>query len=327
MAEAVWCGAGPGVETSVLTSKMDEMLQMVKAKQVQHYAFNQAKTGKESAVAAALATLGLSGFAAGELPKRWPRGWAKKSYMPFALWPADGQIYEATYSSQLVAHFHASLGAFEVPLDVKDGFQLVDVHSQTGRLNFVCTTAASTLMFSGGTDAVVVPYGALVWQLQTRVLFDWKRPSELRSVESVLVQAQLELLGSLFNSHHPALVVFTDGISFVLLQPWGRGIKYWHTFVDKPGYITANDALRLIAHHLVNISSRDPLFHHSEADARNTDLSTELAPLLAAKKELGQGEGLAQQLEVDRDVPEHECFESTSATILAWREASLSYFI
>lgn len=31
-------------------------------------------------------------------------------------------------------------------------------------------------MFSDGMDAVVVPYGALVWQLQTRVLFDWKRP-------------------------------------------------------------------------------------------------------------------------------------------------------
>ena len=248
-------------------------------------------------------------------------------WKPFARRPEFGQVSEATYTSQLVAHFRACLGAFEVPLDVKDGFQLVDVPSQTSRLNFVCTTAASTLMFSGGTDAVVIPYGAMVWQLQTRVLFDWKRPSEPQSADSVLVQAQLELLGSLFNSHHPALVVFTDGISFVLLQPWGCGIKCWHTFVDRPGYITPDDAMRLIAHHLINISSRDPLSHHLEADARNTDLSKELVPLLAAKRELGQGEGLAQQLEVHKDLPEHERFDSTSATILAWREASLSYFI
>ena len=109
-------------------------------------------------------------------------------------------------------------------------------------------------MFNGGTDAVVVPYGALVWQLQTRVLFDWKRAAELESVDSVLVQAQLELIGSLYNSNHPALVVFTDGISFVLLQPWGRGIRFWHPFVNKPGYIVADDAMRLIAHHLLNVN-------------------------------------------------------------------------
>ena len=112
-------------------------------------------------------------------------------------------------------------------------------------------------MFSGGMDAVVVPYGALVWQLQS----DWKRPSELQSVVSIFVQAQLALTGSLFKSHHPALLVITDGIRFVLLQPWGHGIRCWHTFGDKPGYITADDAMRLIAHYLLNISSRDPLFH------------------------------------------------------------------
>lgn len=193
-------------------------------------------------------------------------------WKPFAICPEVGQISEATYPSQLVAHFRACLVVLEVPLDVKSGSELDDVHSQTGKLNFVCTTAASTLMFSSGTDAVVIPYGAMVRQLQTRVLFDWKTLSELQSVNSVLVQAQLVLLG-FFKSHHPALAVFADGISFVLLQPWGRGIKCWHTFIHKPGYVTADDAM----------PSRDPLFHHLEADARDTDLSKELVPLLAAK--------------------------------------------
>lgn len=51
-------------------------------------------------------------------------------------------------------------------------------------------------MFNGGTDAAVIPYRVTPWQAQTRVLFDWKRPSELQSVESVATQAQLELLGA-----------------------------------------------------------------------------------------------------------------------------------
>ena len=246
--------------------------------------------------------------------------------MPFASWPSTGQVYEATYGPLLLAHFHTRLCAYEVPLNVKNGFELLDVHSHKSKLSFACTTAANKIVFSGGTDAVVVPYGALVWQLQTRVLFDWKRPAELESVDSVLVQAQLELIGSLYNSNHPALVVFTDGINFVLLQPWGRGIRFWHTFVNKPGYIVADDAMRLIAHHLLNVSSTDPLFHHQGVDYRNAELSKEMEPLLAAKRELGIDEGLAQQLELDRDLPAHERFESVSATILAWRQSNLSYF-
>ncbi|DBA88759.1 TPA: hypothetical protein ACH3X1_004177 [Trebouxia sp. C0004] len=60
--------------------------------------------------------------------------------------------------------------------------------------------------------------------------------------------------------------------------------------------------------------------------ARNTQLSIELAPLLAAKKELGEGEGLAAQLQLDRDLPPNERLEAVSNTILAWREPNLSYF-
>ena len=319
---------GGNVDLTVVGSKIDELLQILKTNKVQKYTFSQGQSGKDMAVAATLATLGLSGFAPGDIPKRWTRGWANVPYVPFTSWPDTGQVYEAACAPQLLAHFHARLCAYEVPLDVRNGFELLDVHSHSSKLSFACTTGASTTFFTGGTDAVVVPYGAIVWQLQTRVLFRWKRPAELHSVESVLVDAQLELIGSLFNSNHPALVVFTDGMNFVLLQPWGRGIRYWHTFVNKlePGRIVADDAVRLVAHHLLNISSRDPLFHHQEADLSNSELSKELQPLLAAKRELGEGEGLAQQLDADRDLPAHERFEGTSATILAWRESKLSYF-
>lgn len=42
--------------------------------------------------------------------------------------------------------------------------------------------------------------------------------SDLQSVEGV-VTAQLELMGALYNSRHPALAVFVDGVNFVTLQP------------------------------------------------------------------------------------------------------------
>ena len=45
----------------------------------------------------------------------------------------------------------------------------------------------------------------------------------------------------------------------------------------------------------------------------------ELAPLLAAKKELG--EGVAVQLQVDQDLPATERLEAMSNTILACRLA------
>lgn len=62
-------GTDTTAETSMLNDKVDEVLQMLKAKQVQQYAFSQAKTGNDLAVAAALATLGLSGVVARELPE------------------------------------------------------------------------------------------------------------------------------------------------------------------------------------------------------------------------------------------------------------------
>ena len=43
----------------------------------------------------------------------------------------------------------------------------------------------------------------------------------------------------------------------------------------------------------------------------------ELAPLLAAKKELGEGEGLADRLQLDQDLPPDDCLD--------WRELNFSY--
>lgn len=146
------------VDLTLVSSKIDEMLQMVRSNKVQKYTFSQGQTGKDTAVAATLATLGLSGFAPGDLLKRWTRGWAKVPYVPYTSWLEHGQVYSAAHASQLLAHFHARLCAFEVPLDVKDGFELLDVHSHSSKLSFACTTAASTMLFSGGTDAVIVPY-------------------------------------------------------------------------------------------------------------------------------------------------------------------------
>ena len=277
------------------------------------------------AVAAAMTALGLTGLVPGMLPKRWARGWNQKHFLIFAKWPAGGQIYENTYATQLLNHFLEALTIFDVPFGV-GGFDFKDVRNYNNRLSFACTTGASTLMFNGGTDAAVIPHGAIPWQGQTRVLFDWKRPSDLQSVENVATQAQLELMGALFNSRHPALVVFTDGVNFVILQPWGCAIQYWHTFSDTDGCISVDDAVRLIAHHLLHISSRNGAFNHLDSVPEGSELFMELAPLLAAKKELGEGEGLADQLQVDQDLPVNERLEAVSNTILAWRQPNLSYF-
>ncbi len=66
--------------------------------------------------------LGLSGLALGVLPKMWSTGWKRKQFVPFAQWPATGQILESTYAPHLEAHFHTALSLFEVPLDVQGGF-------------------------------------------------------------------------------------------------------------------------------------------------------------------------------------------------------------
>ena len=123
-----------------------------------------------------------------------------------------------------------------MPLDVRGGVQLLDVHTHNSSLTLTCTSGTSAFVFKCGTD---VPHGTLPWQTQPRLMFNSKRPSELQSVEGVVLQAQLRLIGFLYESNPPVLIVFTGGISFVVLQPWGRGIQYWHMFPSQPGYVDA----------------------------------------------------------------------------------------
>ena len=94
-------------------------------------------------------------------------------------------------------------------------FQLLDVRQQD-RLAFQCDTASGTLVFHGGTDSVIVPYGELSWELQLRVVVDWKTPKSFKDLDRMDLQQKLKLMGSLYHSNHPSLVVFTDLTNFVI---------------------------------------------------------------------------------------------------------------
>ncbi|KAL0025520.1 hypothetical protein WJX77_008812 [Trebouxia sp. C0004] len=71
--------------------------------------------------------------------------------------------------------------------------------------------------------------------------------------------------------------------------------------------------------------ARDGSCSHLEFVPENSELSMELTALLAAKKELGEGEGLADHLQLDPDLPPNDRLEAVSNTILDWRETKLSY--
>lgn len=199
----------------------------------------------------ALEVLGVSGLVLGELPSPWPRRWRQKHYLPFAKWPSGQQESEQNCVPQLLDQFREALIVFDVPFGI-GGFELKDVHTfTTKRLSFARNTGSTTIMFNGATDAVVIPFGSIPWQGQTRILFVWNRPSDLQSVESVVTQAQLELMEAFYTSRYPALVVVTDGVYFVVLQSWGETIiHYFHTFPEIGGSVLADDAMRLIAYHL-----------------------------------------------------------------------------
>ncbi len=142
------------------------------------YAFSQSKAGKDMAVAAVMSALGLAGLTPGVLPESWSRDWRQKHFVPFANWPSEGEICENTYAPQSLSHFLGALTGFDVPFAV-GGFDLKGVRNHSSRLSFACTIGASTIMFNGGTDAAIIPHGAIPWQGQTRILFDWKRPLHL----------------------------------------------------------------------------------------------------------------------------------------------------
>ena len=86
-------------------------------------------------------------------------------------------------------------------------FQLLDVRRQD-RLGYRCDTGAGTLVFNGGTDAVIVPYDELMWELQLRMMTDLKTPPALNTLGAMDLQQKLELIGSLYHSNHPSLMGF-----------------------------------------------------------------------------------------------------------------------
>ena len=180
---------------------------MLKAKKGQVYTFGHSKPGKDIAVAAVMSALGLTELTPGVLPESWSREWRQKLFVPFANWPSEGEICENenAYDPQLLSHFIGALTGFDVPFGV-GGFDFKDVRNHSSSLSFSCIIEACRIMFNDGTDAAIIPHGAIPWQGQTQVLFDWKRPADLQSLKSVMTQAQLELIGSLHTSRHPAIV-------------------------------------------------------------------------------------------------------------------------
>ena len=236
--------------------KLDKILGLLEAKPVSEFRFSEGKSGKSKAVGSAMQQVGLVSTTPGALPGRWPTGYRKYAFQPFK-WPTEPD--EIKESLKLQAHFQEQLEQLGVAFG-QGAFQLLDVRQQD-RLGFSCDTGSGTVVFNGGTNAVIVPYGELNWELQLRVVVDWKTPESFQSLHSMDLQQKLELMGSLYHSNHPALADFTDLINFAIYQPYANAIQYFHTFAAPlSGQISVSDAMRFIARQLTVVSSKDPMF-------------------------------------------------------------------
>ncbi|KAK9901204.1 hypothetical protein WJX75_000120 [Coccomyxa subellipsoidea] len=166
-------------------------------------------------------------------------------------------------------------------------YQIKDIRKDY-KLSFTCSTPTAEYQFNGGADAVIVPYGELQWQLQTRAIIGWKTPTSLITVTSGEQQRTLELLGTLHHSNHPALVVSTDGVNFVIFQPFGDAVRYFQSLDDRqPGYITPHDAMRFLARQLVTVASPEPAFSYKQLQslsASHAELRQEALILCASHK-------------------------------------------
>ena len=310
--------------------KLDKLLEdnsrilgLLEAKPVIEYRFSEAKTGKSTAVGSAMQQLGLVLTTPGVLPNRWPTGYRNYTFEPFR-WPLEAD--EDKETPKLQAHFQQQLEQLGVAFG-KGAFELLDVRHQD-RLGFHCDTGAGTLVFRGGTDAVIVPYGELSWELQLRVVVDWKTPKAFNNLRGMDLQQKLELLGSLYHSNHPSLVVFTDLTNFAIYQPHSNAIQYLHTFTaPASGRIATSDAMRFIARQLMMISSKDPRFQYQRLDSiqEHAELRHEAKGLLNAKRLAGFDEGLTEQLSIVKDLPAKDQFEAACSLVEAWRP-QLSYF-
>lgn len=301
------------VNTSV-TQVKDQLL----AKVEQKFSFSGSKTGKRTAVESVLDAMKVAGLTPIPMIKFKPL-LRNKSYNPYTGWYASAK--EDDVAPLLRDHVQHELERYGVKFG-QGGFQLKDVRAQHN-LGFSVGVATGRLVFEGGCDAVVVPWGELRWQKQLRVVFDWKRPQDL-VVEKVLSgtqQAQLEMLGALAHSHHPALVVFTDCCNFIGLQPFNEGFRYLQTLhASDPGYFSPDDAFRLVVHHLTEVCSSNPLFMGEQTGlAFNSELKQQLQPLLRVQQLLEGGDGLAEQLQAVKFLPEDEQLDAAAELIMAWR--------
>jgi hypothetical protein len=313
-----------------LKQGLDRIEQHLTAKPVLKFDFSESKAGKSEAVTSVLAAFGLASFTPikPEMLPKFSRKLMRSQYVPFALWGIAPD--EVKSSAALCNHFREQLAAFGEPM-VNGRFSLYDVRNQND-LGFALATPGGQLVFNGGTDAVIVPSGQKIWwNRQLRVIIDWKTPQELQALAYIRTTKQgiLELVGGLANSEHPALVVFTDGINFVILQPYNISIRYLHTLspstqsvLPEEGFTDINTAFRFIVHHLQTVSSADPAFTEQTADV-STELEHVLRPLKRVKGALGVGEGLAEQLAGCKALPEEYRLDAISDTIKAWR---MSYF-
>lgn len=230
--------------------------------------------------------IGVHGCICGPIPKRWPHGWGAKKFVP--LLNLSSGPSNVSQFSQLISYFQAALCNLHVPFDADGSFQLKDVHNEAEALSFASMThMCGAAEFVGGGEAATVPYGNLYWPQQIRILFSWKHPGELQDMETVLQQAQLQLMGCFLHSNHPAMLVCTDGTNFALFCPWLNACHYWQTFNScSPGYSSQHDAMRLMAYHLLHVCSRKPLFCHSNVVEENADLKAQLALLMQARRHL-----------------------------------------
>ncbi|KAG5175763.1 hypothetical protein JKP88DRAFT_265713 [Tribonema minus] len=314
----------PAMEAKVdqLAAQNQEILEAVKAKQEKEYSFSGAATGKPEAVAAMMTSFDLTSIAAGETPTSWPPGVARKKYT-LHTWVSDPPD-EPRETPTLLSHFRSQLQHFGVPLDVPQGFVVRDVRGQH-KLSFRTELATGLVAFNGGTDAVVVPYRVVSWNMQARVIVHFKTPVSLDKPDACELQAVLELFGALHWSQYPPLVVFTDCINFVIYQAHGRAVLRWHTFEpDEAGWVSTDVAMRLIAAFLLRCSP-DPAFSIQNA-ATSSALSQDAAVLIrSVKRKLDDGGELATQLGIVAELPEDERVAVTHDILNGWARHSFYY--
>ncbi len=91
------------------------------------------------------------------------------------------------------------------------------------------------------------------------------------------------------------MAILTDLKNFVILQPYGNGIRYFHTFgtPTTAGHISTADAMRLIAYFLTKVSPKKADIHFQQLASapKNSELGKLSVPLLAAKKLAAEARG------------------------------------